>query len=376
MLEYVKIVNINSIGECEIDFRKDKYKYLENNIIGDCVNPIALYGHNGSGKTSFIKAIAYLVSLLTWPVDNLVPFIVNDFSFKKAISSKKESLATGSIELRFALQETRYEYFIAVSAFKRITKEYLKKEKEYIFERTIEEEKYGKATKKIEGLRSLLIPSIRYFASEMISDNDIQKVYSFLSNFTVVDLPHMEAGEFVTSKQFLNMTKTDLIVKKTEEVKNILRNYKGFPIYDVIKVEKKNNINGPYYIKYEGFDGMIPLGMMSEGMFNQSILLSILVSIPENSVLFIDEIDHALHPSALSSFVSVAKEKKIQLVFSSHNTYLLQSLRPDQVYFANWEKGKSTFKRLSKIYPNIREINNIEKMYLSSVFDEAIKNGE
>ena len=26
------------------------------------------------------------------------------------------------------------------------------------------------------------------------------------------------------------------------------------------------------------------------------------------------------------------------------------------------------------LYPNIREINNIEKMYLSSVFDEAIKN--
>ena len=65
----------------------------------------------------------------------------------------------------------------------------------------------------------------------------------------------------------------------------------------------------------------------------------------------------------------------MQLVFSSHNTFILQMLRPDQIYFAKWEKGFSSFSRLSKIYPNIREINNIEKMYLSSVFDNAINNG-
>ena len=47
MLTNIKIVNINSIGTCEIDFSKDKYKYLEDNLLGDYVNPIAFYCHNG-----------------------------------------------------------------------------------------------------------------------------------------------------------------------------------------------------------------------------------------------------------------------------------------------------------------------------------------
>ena len=143
-----------------------------------------------------------------------------------------------------------------------------------------------------------------------------------------------------------------------------------------MKVENKN-INGlRYFIKFDNLDDVIPFEFISTGMLNQSTLLSILVSLPNNSVLFVDELEQALHPSAILSFIKVVKSKKMQLVFSSHNTFILQSLRPDQVYFANWNDGLSSFYRLSKIYPNIREINNIEKMYLSSIFDEAIKNGK
>ena len=116
--------------------------------------------------------------------------------------------------------------------------------------------------------------------------------------------------------------------------------------------------------------------MISAGMKNQSLLLSIILSMPEHGVLFVDELEQALHPSAIKSFLKVVKEKNIQLVFSSHNTYILQLLRPDQVYFAKWDNGFSKYARLSKIYPNIREINNIEKMYLSSVFDEGINNAK
>ena len=57
-------------------------------------------------------------------------------------------------------------------------------------------------------------------------------------------------------------------------------------------------------------------------------------------------------------------------------TNILQYLRPDQIYFAKWNKGYSKLLRLSNIYPNIREVNNIEKMYLASVFDDAINNNE
>ena len=56
MLTRVQISNINAIDYCDIDFQKGKYKYLENMIYQDkLVNPIAFYGSNGSGKSSFLN---------------------------------------------------------------------------------------------------------------------------------------------------------------------------------------------------------------------------------------------------------------------------------------------------------------------------------
>ena len=83
MLNKLIIKNINSISVCEIDFKKEKYKFLEENINGDIVNPISIYGHNGSGKSSVIKAIQQLVSLMNEPATNLRPFIVNNFLFEE-----------------------------------------------------------------------------------------------------------------------------------------------------------------------------------------------------------------------------------------------------------------------------------------------------
>ena len=380
MLTYIKVININSIDSCEIDFTKDKYKFLEENLIGNYVNPIALYGHNGSGKSSLLKAISYLIGLMTDPVDNLAPFIVNNFKFVKFISDSRNGKSDKndiirSIELHFTIDGKNFEYYISTSSLRVIEKEYLKMNDEVIFERNEKSEKYHESKTYFGDLRSKLIPTLRYLASEKVNDNDIQSVYKFITSFAFVDLPMQMAGNFVKSKLFLNMSRQDLLVKRSSEVKNILKDYDEFPLYDVVKIENPDpSIQNGYYVKYDGIEGYMPFDMLSTGMLNQSTMLSILVSLPDNSVLFVDELEQALHPSAIISFLKVVKEKKIQLVFSSHNTHILQTLRPDQIYFANWKNGKSTLKRLSKIYPNIREINNIEKMYLSTVFDEAIKN--
>ena len=51
MLNKIVIKNINSIEKCEIDFTKGNYKFAEENLFDNVVNPIAIYGHNGSGTT-------------------------------------------------------------------------------------------------------------------------------------------------------------------------------------------------------------------------------------------------------------------------------------------------------------------------------------
>ena len=177
---------------------------------------------------------------------------------------------------------------------------------------------------------------------------------------------------FVTSLQYQNVNAIDLMCEQSETVKSILKNFDEFPLYNIKKTENSSNINRtPEYLLYldETNDSPLPLTYISEGMRSTSLLLSILTTIKPNTIVFIDELDMSLHPTAIKAFIKEVINRKIQLVFSIHNTNILQELRPDQVYLVKWFKGYSKYKKISDIYPNIRQINNIEKMYLANTFD-------
>ena len=379
MLKKIVIKNINSIEKCEIDFSKGNYKFAEENILGDVVNPIAIYGHNGSGKSSVLSAIGYFISLMYYPAEALVPFIVNDFLFQEYIEGNRQdkNKIKGSISFEFDLNNEHYEYFLETSRDNYISNEYLNKNGGHFFERKNKKYTYKSLERNIEDY-SPMVPLLRILASSEIMDSTIQSVFAYISSFTFVNLPFINKGGFVTSKIFNNTNINDLLVKKSEEVKKLLKEYDNFPIYTITK-NNKMTPNGSFASQYslvfdeDGFKKQIPLQMISVGMHNQSLLLSIIAAMPEYGVIFIDEVDLALHPTTIKSFLKVIRDKHIQVVFTLNNTYVLQMLRPDQVYFAKWSKGFSNYYRLSKIYPNIREVNNIEKMYLSSLFDRAIE---
>lgn len=382
MLKRIVIKNINSIKECEIDFNKGNYKFGNENILGDVVNPIAIYGHNGSGKSSVLNAIGMFISFFYFPVEALSPFTVNDFLYQEYVKGNKvdKDKIKGSILLDFKINDDSFTYFLETSLDNYVSNEFLKINGETYFQR-LNKGCFYKGSAFDAKDYSPLVPLLRVLASIEITDTVVQTVFAYISSFTFVNLPFINRGNFVISKLFNNININDLLVKKSDEVKELLKKYDNFPIYTI----KKNNVmtpNGLVASQYslvfdeDGFKKQLPLRMISTGMHNQSLLLSIVATVPPNGVIFIDEVDLALHPSTIKSFLKVIRDKHIQVVFTLHNTYALQMLRPDQVYFAKWSKGFSSYYRLSKIYPNIREINNIEKMYLSSVFDGAIEDNE
>ena len=115
---------------------------------------------------------------------------------------------------------------------------------------------------------------------------------------------------------------------------------------------------------------IIPKILMSSKMIGQSQLLTLLLLMNEDNLLVVDELDRSLHPLVVKEFIKETMNRKVQVIFSSHNTHFLQYLRPDQIFFAKWKKNTSKFNRLSDINENIREVNNIEKMYLSGLFND------
>ena len=115
---------------------------------------------------------------------------------------------------------------------------------------------------------------------------------------------------------------------------------------------------------------IIPKILMSSKMIGQSQLLTLLLLMNEDNLLVVDELDRSLHPLVVKEFIKETMNRKVQVIFSSHNTHFLQYLRPDQIFFAKWKNNISKFNRLSDINENIREVNNIEKMYLSGLFND------
>lgn len=385
MLTRVQISNINAIDYCDINFQKGKYKYLENMIYHDkLVNPVAFYGSNGSGKSSFLKAILNVIQLMLSEPSKATPFLFNKLNAMKQLRALGESInrlpteeemnnsldsVVSFVKLFFEINSHEYEYYIETSTKGCITQEYLSTDGKLIFTRSINLYQYNQKENKIV---ESLYPTVRKLAVDNQEDEYISTAFNFLSGMGYIDA--VKQNPYF--KGTVERDYRDIIVEKSFAVKDILSRYQEFPIYNFVS---KLSVDGKkdYRIELKTDEGSLsmPYQFMSSGMFSQSVLLSTLLSLSENSVLFIDEIEDALHPITILDFIRVAQERNIQLIFSSHNTHLLQKMRPDQIVFANWKNGYSTYKKLSDIYPNIREINNIEKMYFSNMFDEEIKNG-
>ena len=369
MLTKIEIKNVKSIKNISIDLSKAKYQYLDEMIFNEKnVNPISIYGKNGSGKSSILLAICFALNLLIEDKDKLTAFTPNTFIlFNDYLIKKNKSVTTSSfVKLYFILDEKEYEYLIETS-LDWIIKEYLKVKNKKIFERN---QKLIFINEKEIQIDKTFYPALRKLSNDISDENDlIVKAFNFLSNISFLD----PANKVYMCNCFNNKLTSDIIVEKSTEVKNIMKKYSDFPLYEIKSQIDQISGKKRYYYCYEFSPEInLPIENLSSGMFKNSLLLTTLLSLPKNGVLMVDELEHALHPSAILDFLKIVKEKNIQLIFSSHNTFILQHLRPDQVFFAYWKDGESTYKKLSDIYPNIRLVNNIEKMYLSILFDEEI----
>ena len=201
MLTKVQISNVNAIDYCSIDFQKGKYKYLENMIYGDkLVNPVAFYGSNGSGKSSFLKAIFQVLKLMLCEPQKASPFVVNRFNVdthvkilaqtspelltKQEFTDSLDSI-TSFVKLFFEINTVEYVYYIETSfSTGCIVKEYLSANKADIFARNNNSYHFNQ---KESSISESLYPTLRKLAADNQENEHITTAFKFLSGMGYVD---------------------------------------------------------------------------------------------------------------------------------------------------------------------------------------------
>ncbi len=365
MITKIQFQNIESFENASISFEKGKYAFKNSMIDGDIVNPIAIYGKNGTGKTCVIRAIRNFLSMMIDDPSRIHPFTPNLF-LKDRESSK--------LVISFTLDGSEFEYSIETRFTSKdsLVSERLTRGGGLIFERR-------KKDLVIDGNRSVLdfdlFPALRNLSIQNPNNSSpsfalVKKVYDYFSSFAVIT----EASYECLCKKTISTSPLDVAMEKNREVNEIYSRYSDFPNMDIAKVsDAKKGVSG-YYAVIHGKKGRysLPYSLVSEGMVSSYVLFSILSSLPDGSPLIVDEIERGLHPLVIQNLFEEVQKKHIQLIFTSHDTNILQLLRPDQIFFTYWDEGVSSIQKLSDIYPNIREVNNIEKMYLGGTFNEFL----
>lgn len=122
---------------------------------------------------------------------------------------------------------------------------------------------------------------------------------------------------------------------------------------------------------------------LSDGTLRVLAIAASLLCAREQSLLVIEEVDNGVHPTRakalLQSILSLARDKKLRVLISTHNPALLDALPdeaiPDVTFCYRDEDGASELVRLPDLpdYPNIAAQGRIGTLMTSGILDRFAK---
>jgi uncharacterized protein len=360
---------------------------------------VAIYGHNSSGKTNFIKGFRFFQQLIFKSFSegqlkdsiDVAPFLLN--------TSMKEK--SSSFEITFLIKETKYRYRFSITS-KEVLEEELyysqvKIKENYLFKRKgndilISNIWNKESNNKVEKVK-LFCESHILFLSALFSQKEIPRI-DLISNWL--------GGNLVVPDNYLQEIAKAKMIYSDETYNNLILKFiraadLGFKsIFD--KIENKANshlklekgILNMWYDKqiqdFELYTGHNVLNdektvvdtiqfelqkNESTGAIKYFIITSLLAYAIKNSqLIWIDELDARLDARLLEGLIQSFHNPNInpinsQLIFSTHNTILLdKKLRRDQmVIIEKNQYDESILRRIHSSKKPIRAGKSIEKEY-------------
>ncbi|MDE6577505.1 MAG: ATP-binding protein [Muribaculaceae bacterium] len=373
MIVALKFKNFFSLrDETVIDFTADittvrNANFLPQNLIKHnsdlFINIIGLFGSNAAGKTNLIKAMQLCRNMVInsgMPGNN----VWQDFTPFKFSSS-----CPAEFYIDFIYEGVEYEYSYSIQDFRILTENlfyYPKKKRARIFSR-LESGEYhfgkGVVNRPAEIVASTGPEALFLSRAASMNRELPRRVYDFFLNNIVTDIPgfrleDLSRNEFETYREIilksLEVSDSDIIDIQWQE------NLPG-----EIKLVSRHKENPGIAFDFEREE--------SEGTKRLFFLVMLLLKNLNNDLtIFWDEFDLKLH-LRLAEFILdlVRASKSLQLVFTSHNPYLLdaEKMRPEQIVIVNKDlSGNSEFIPLSD-YEGIGKMTDFGKAYLIGRFD-------
>lgn len=359
---------------------------------GEVLKSAAIYGANASGKSNLIKAIRFCHAMVYESHKHNENVIFNFQPFKLSTSAKKAS----EYFIRFITEGIEYEYSFSLTNERIITEKlfyYPKGRIAKVFER---DERKGKSKKSKYSFAQGVIKrpfdvaentsdKTLFISRASQMDREIPKViFNYFSKRFILRYFHFAGSnwEDLVKKwkpqllKALQMADSDIV-----DFKHRMVQQKGKSIranFDTEEAIFEENVTENIEIKtYHKFDPKVPFDFFAEESAGTQklffMMLMILDIVQNDKVLLVDEIGDSLHPKIVEYIIDVFHQSRAQLIFTTHNTNLLNMdrFRKDQIWFVNKRENGSSDLYSLQDYSDFRDTMDLEKAYLQGRFDSV-----
>lgn len=362
--------------------RFGKYRILRSAVI---------YGPNGSGKSNFLSAIEFMKSLVCMSINHQPGQGI--FQSRHKLCEPNEP---SKYSIQFIKDNVRYAYGFSIMN-NLVDEEYLyyfpKGKQVKIFERQGLSIKLGDRYKSGFDLSFSALKDNRLFlscAANYTNIKEIEAAFLFFSddiviynptinNWTEYSIQLMQDNDDVKQifLQFLQELGTGIIniSAKLEKVMikpSDLPADMPEPIKNILTTQEGSRIDTKIIYEQFSTDLMTEESAGIKKLFE--IICPIIDIIKSGKILICDEFEKGLHEKIvhyiIETFQNAKKEQLAQLIFTTHDTSLLDQdiFRRDQIWFTELDENRATDLYSLVEVKNVRKAENLEKGYVSGKY--------
>lgn len=365
----------------------------------------AVYGPNASGKSNVIAALAWVCNAVRQSVrfwDDGIP--LEPFAFGDGISKPSE------FTVEAAIRGVRFEYILAVDrdgvGYEGLF-HYPQRKRRRIFERENSELRFQRGLGSLAGTRELLtgktlaLSIARRFDEPLVSDfaNALLRIQTHMpvsarqGRFALAlrsgyafsnTMRWFEEGNHQPTL-FPESNNEEAILGGRERALALLR-LADLGIEDVVLDEQEISFPNSSEVRtqprlrllHKAAGQSTPLDFIAESEGTKAwfrLIGPVLTALQEGSVVLFDELDASLHPALSAELIRLFHSHATnpygsQLLFTSHDTSLLNHLNRDEVWLTEKREDGST--RLGALAEfageRVRKSRNLENAYLHGRF--------